>query len=349
MWRIDTDLDVTVLIKFCSAIKTTRRTKAVYNSHNEIQSYHNKEVTLSKSEQNEMRRHRKANRKRLKDGLKIDNKPQPVNFQSQGSYAHRTMIQYKDKDYDIDDGVYFSRDDLKNKKGRDKNARDAKEMVRKAVHRSRLKHSPEIRTNCVRIHYDAGYHVDIPVYREIKTGKEEPYYEIASTSWKKSDPVAVNRWFEKKSKRRGSSEENRQQLCRLIRLLKAFARSRKKWRTRIASGFMITILIVEECYRAHPGRDDKALYETMVAMRDRLKFNLKIKHPTMKGEILTSGPDDAKTGFLQKQLNQAIDDLAILFNLNCDRKQALKAWDKVFNTNFFGSLLDGKKQPNRRV
>ena len=314
----------------------------MYNSHKEIQSYHNKKVTLPKSERDEMRRHRKANRKRLKDALKCDDKPQPIGFQSQGSYAHRTMIQYRNKDYDIDDGVYFSRNDLKGKKGGDKIARDAKEMVRNAVRRSRFKHSPEVRTNCVRIRYDAGYHVDIPVYREIKTGKKTSYYEIASTNWKKSDPAAVNRWFEEKCKRRSSRKENGQQLRRLIRLLKAFARSRKNWRRQIASGFMITILIVEECYRAHPTRDDKALYNTMVAMRNRLKSNLKIKHPTMKGEMLTSGPDDPKTGFLRKKLNQAIDDLQILFDSNCNRRQMLKAWDNVFNTDFFGNLPDGK-------
>lgn len=321
----------------------------MYNSHNEIQSYHNKEVTLPRSERDEMQKHRKVNRKRLQDGLKCDDKPQPIIFRSQGSYAHRTVIQHRNKDYDIDDGVYFSRDSLKNKKGRDKSARDTKEMVRKALHRKRFKYPPKVRTNCVRMRYEAGYHVDIPVYREIKTRGGESRYEIASTDWKKSDPVGVNRWFEKKSKRRGSGEENGQQLRRLIRLLKAFTRSRKKWRNQIASGFMITTLIVEGCYRSHPTRDDKALYHTMVAMRDRLASNLEIKHPTMKGEKLTSSPNDPKTGFLRKQLNQAIKDLAILFNSNCDRRQVLKAWDKVFNTDFFGNLLDGKKQPNRRV
>ena len=307
----------------------------MYNSHKEIRSYHDKKVTLSKKERDEMRRHRKANQKRLKDGLKLNNGPNPIRFQSQGSYEHHTMVQHKDKDYDIDDGVYFSQNDLKGKKGGDKSARDAKEMVRKAVHRNRLKRSPEVRTNCVRIRYDAGYHVDIPVYREIKKGKEKPRYEIASSNWKKSDPTAVNRWFEEKCKCRSMSKDNGQQLRRLIRLLKAFTRSRKKWRNQIASGFMITVLIVEGCYRAHPGRDDKALYETIVAMRKRLASNLQIKHPTIKGGKLTSSPDDPKTGFLRKQLNQAINDLAILSNPSCDRKQMLKAWDKVFNTDFF--------------
>ena len=88
---------------------------------------------------------------------------------SQGSYAHRTMVQQADKDYDIDDGTYFSKDDLKGPKDGDKSARDAKEMVRKALHDEQFNKPPEVRTNCVRVYYSAGYHVDVPVYREVTT------------------------------------------------------------------------------------------------------------------------------------------------------------------------------------
>ena len=67
----------------------------------------------------------------------MGNRPQAA-FQSQGSYAHHTMVQHPEKDYDIDDGVYFWKDDLKGPRGGDKSASDAKEMVRKAVHDERF-------------------------------------------------------------------------------------------------------------------------------------------------------------------------------------------------------------------
>ena len=75
------------------------------------------------------------------------------------------MVQDQHKDYDIDDGVYFHKDDLQGPKGGEKTALDAKKMVRKALHDDRFKMAPEVRTNCVRVYYNVGYHVDVPVYR----------------------------------------------------------------------------------------------------------------------------------------------------------------------------------------
>ena len=324
----------------------------LYNCHDDILAYQNEKVTLPKVEQDEMRDRRNTNRQRLKDGLKRDGEPAPTGFQSQGSYAHRTMVQHKERDYDIDDGVYFWKDDLKGPNGGDKTAGQAKEMVRKALHDERFNRPPEVRTNCVRVYYNAGYHVDVPVYRKVKTtniwGEEEVHYEIASSDWKRSDPAEVNRWFKRENERQSPDATNGRQLRRDVRLNKAFARSRESWRPRIASGFMITTLIVNECYRANAAREDKALYNTMVAMRDRLNWDLEIKHPTVEGEMLTSGPDDARTKFLREKLDWAIGELGVLFDPGCTREQALKAWDKVFNTTFFSERLEDEKATEQK-
>ena len=327
--------------------------KAMYNCHDDILTYQNEKVALPKKEQDEMRERRDTNRDRLKNGLKNDGEPAPSDFRSQGSYAHHTMVQHPEKDYDIDDGVYFWKDALKGPRDGDKSARDAKEMVRKALHDERFKKPPEVRTNCVRIYYDAGYHVDIPVYRKVKTesiwGDEHIYYEIASSDWKESDPMEVTRWFNEGNKDQSPDTTNGRQLRRQTKLNKAFARSRESWRPQIATGFMITTLLVNECYRPSAEREDKALYDTMVAMRDRLNGNLEIDHPTVKNEKLTKGPNDAKTRFLHEKLGWAINELQVLFEQDCTREKALKAWDKVFNTDFFISRLgdtDNEEETN---
>lgn len=315
----------------------------MYNCHSDILAFHNNEVTLPQSEQSEMRERRDTNRQRQKDGLRRDGEPAPKGFQSQGSYAHHTMVQQPDKDYDIDDGTYFSRDDLKGPRGGDKTARDAKEMVRKALHDERFSKPPEVRTNCVRVYYSAGYHVDVPVYREVTTtnlyGKQDTRYEIASSDWKKSDPVEVTRWFNRENQRQSPDTTDGRQLRRQTRMLKAFARSRESWRPRIATGFMITTLVVKECYHQHATREDKALYHTMVAMRDRLNVNLEIAHPTVDGEWLTKGADDGPSKSLREKLDWAIRELDVLFRTHRTRAQALKAWDKVFNTRYFSDRL----------
>ena len=197
----------------------------------------------------------------------------------------------------------------------------------------------------MRVYYDAGYHVDVPVYRKMKTkdpwtDEDKTHYELASSDWKESDPAEVTRWFRDENIRQSPDTINGRQLRRLTRLCKAFARSRESWRSRIATGFMITTLIVKECYRADIQREDKALYDTMVAMRDRLNWNLEIMHPINAGENLTKDSNEGRTKFLRDKLNWAIGELRVLFDSQCTGSQALEAWGKVFNTTYFGDSSD---------
>ena len=287
-----------------------------------------------------MRRRRDANRDRLKRGLKSVGKPAPIQFRSQGSYAMRTMVQQPDKDYDIDDGVVFPIESLRGPRAAAMTPGTAKTMVRDALDDQRFSKAPESRTNCVRIYYQAGYHVDMPVYRCVPSqghsGALAGRYELASTDWKPSDPHAVTLWFHKANKRRSPDLSNGGQMRRIVRLLKAFARSRSWWRDRIASGFMISALVVE-CYQAHPNRDDRALYETVRRIHDRLCHNLEILHPVIRGTTLTTGPDDAKTRFLRAKLEWALQQLEDLLRFSCTREQALGAWDRMFKVGFFSA------------
>ena len=277
----------------------------MHNCHEDVLAFHDEKVTLPGSERREMKERRDANRNRLREGLKRDDRPQPKKFQSQGSYQHRTMVQDPDKDYDIDDGVYFAKRDLTGPRAGELTPADAKRRVRDGLHDKQFSQPPEVRTNCVRVYYQAGYHVDVPVYRIVETvdffGRSTMRYEIAGTIWKESNPAAVTDWFNQANTEQSPDDKNGRQLRRVVRLIKALARSREAWRSRIASGFTITALVVE-CYRARAGRDDQALYDTMVAIRDRLKWSLEVKHPVVQGELLARW-DDAKTKFLCERLD----------------------------------------------
>lgn len=307
--------------------------------HDDMLTFHNERVTLGSDDRKEMRKRRNSNRDRLKKGLKRDGEPAASKLQSQGSYAMWTMVQYEEKDYDIDDGVYFTKESLVGPKGGDRTSVAIKEMVRKAVHDDSFNDAPKVRTNCVRIYYNAGYHIDLPVYRVITDdsgvlGSTESY-ELASTEWKTSNPSDVITWFTDANKTQSPNTNNGGQLRRVTRFLKTFSRSRASWKDRIASGFIITKLVVER-YAQNDAREDTALYNTMVAIRDRLNGNLEVDHPVILNEKLTSGPGDAKTRFLRDKLSDAIDTLDTLFESDCSQADARKAWDKVFNTDFFG-------------
>jgi hypothetical protein len=310
----------------------------MYDCAKDVLAHHDEEVTLPQAERTAMRDRRNSNRNRLRKGLSKNGKPAPLEFKSQGSYAMKTMVQHPELDYDIDDGVYFAKEDLVGPRGAELTALQARQMVRDAIDDGSFKTAPEVHTNCVRVYYAAGYHVDVPVYRRVITkdilGRETVHYELASSDWKRSDARDVTAWFEAENNRQSPDAANARQLRRITRQIKAFARSRASWKALILSGFGTTKLVTEH-YRANADREDEALYDTMKAIRDRLNWNLVIDHPCTPNETITKGAEDPKAKFLREKLTEAINNLAPLFESDCTREEALKGWDKVSNTTFF--------------
>lgn len=315
----------------------------MYDCSDDVLAYHDDEVTLPGGERTAMRKRRDANRERLKKGLSEAKKPTPIEFKSQGSYGMKTMTQHPNNDYDIDDGVYFAKEDLVGERGAELTALQARQMVRDAVDDGSFKTPPEVRNNCVRVYYEAGYHVDLPVYRRITArdvfGNDTYFYELASTDWKRSDARDVTSWFEKENNTQSPDSDNGRQLRRVTREIKKFTRSRSSWKGQTLSGFGITKLVTES-FRGNAAREDKALHDTMKAIRDRLKWNLVVQHPVTPGETITRGTDDPKAKFLREKLDEALANLAPLFDNDCDRQKALKCWDKVYATEFFSDRYE---------
>lgn len=314
----------------------------MFDCADDVLAHHDEKVTLPQADRTTMRDRRNANRDRLKKGLKDQGKPAPREFKSQGSYAMKTMTQHPERDYDIDDGVYFDKEVLVGERGAEMSALQARQMVRDALDDGKFKTPPEVRNNCVRVYYEAGYHVDVPVYRRVTTkdafGNETCHHELASTDWKRSDARDVTDWFEKENERQSPDKDNGRQLRRIVRDIKKYARSRASWGSQILSGFGITKLVTE-CFRGIAAREDEALHDTMKAIRDRLNLNLVVAHPVTPGETITKGADDARARFLRDRLTDAVNNLAPTFEPDCTREKALKCWDKVYDTTFFSDRL----------
>lgn len=303
-----------------------------------IRNYHDDAVKLTEETRRQLRANRNANRDRLEDNLKANERPSPVRFQKQGSYAMRTTIQEAENAYDIDDGVAFKKDDLNGVRGGQMSALDARQMVCDALQDKRFKKKPEVLKNCVRVHYNEGYHVDIPVYRETDDERTGFTCEIASSEWRESDPAEINAWFDRQlAKKRSTQDDDDHQMRRMIRLLKRYAKSRPSWN--LPSGFILTIL-ADEQYLAFDDRDDRAFYNLIVAIGARVRANGEVRNP-VQDEVLTKGTPDPKMRALEEKLREAIGTLHVLFNAKCTRTEALKAWAKVFNTDYFdGSISD---------
>ena len=312
----------------------------MFDCSDDIRAFHLQKVTLPQKEQKRMKDWRNANRNRLTNGLKHNEKPVPYEFVSQGSYAMKTMLRDKNKHYDIDDGAYFDFDDLLGDRGGAMSALDVRKMVRDALDDGSFNEVPEVKTNCVRVLYQAGYHVDIPVYRRMEDAFGMEYFELASGSvWTSSDARDVSDWYE--STRNMTSDAN--QFRHLNRLLKHFAKSRDSWRDRVLSGFGITALLAMHHELFHR-REDKALYWTMKQMKYWLDVSTVIYHPVTSNSTITTGNPDSKASFFRDKVGEALDWLDPLFDTECNREKALRCCDKVFHTSFFSQRYESEKQ-----
>jgi hypothetical protein len=309
----------------------------------EMKGYHAEEVNLSSEDQTEMRGRRDSGRTRLENGLTRANHPLPKEFSSQGSYAMRTMVQDDACDYDIDDGVYFDKEGLKNADGYYLGARDARTRIRNALKDDRLAYDAVVKTNCVRQQYPDGYHIDIPVYRVIRLkdiwGNEVVDYELASgDDWVKSDARKVTRWYnDAVGSELKAGQPDTSQLRRITKLTKKMARSRVVWKKKTASGICISKLVVDY-FVARPNRDDDALRDTWRAIQSQLVFSQRIIHPVYADKNLAEEGDECVI-FFRDCVGDALQILKVLDEYDCTRKKAGDAWDKVFNTDYFSTQI----------
>ncbi|MEQ1511521.1 MAG: cyclic GMP-AMP synthase DncV-like nucleotidyltransferase [Lysobacteraceae bacterium] len=317
---------------------------SVFDCSNDVRSFHDDEVKLSKSEQDEMRQRRDVGRRRLEIGLDVEEHPQPKMVHSQGSYSMWTMVQDDNCDYDIDDGVYFSKEDLVDDSGSDLAPKNARQRVCDALARdNRFEDPAEVHNNCVRQIYAAGYHIDMPVYRILVENKgkddEKQTFELASgDKWMLSDARETTKWFRKKvSELNGQGGEDGNQMRRIVCMTKAFARSEEDWKEQTACGIVLTRLVFDEL-KSKPGRDDEALLETWKAINKRLAISTKVDHPVNEAPLAVDG--DKKIKFFQGKLAGALKSLEVLEQNDCTRAEARDAWDSVFNTKYLGKLPD---------
>ncbi len=256
----------------------------------------------------------------------------------------RTMVQDQDCDYDIDDGVYFKKEDLKDNSGAFLDARSARVRVKEALKDERLAFDAVVKSNCVRQMYPAGYHIDIPVYRKVDyiNFLNEPafFYELASgDDWVQSDARRVTKWFnDAVGSQLKFGEADSSQLRRVTKLSKKMARSRKGWKPNTASGICITKLVVDH-FVARWERDDDSLRETWKAIRATLAITLRVGHPVYADKNIADDGDET-VAFFRDCLISSLKTLEVLDHADCSQKKARAAWDNVFNTSYFSARPD---------
>lgn len=292
----------------------------MYDLSKEFEKFYNDYVVLPNKEQNDLRNKKNINIKRLKDGLKEYNQDNNTTYKIaetrvQGSMAMHTVVQNDNKDYDIDVAIIFEKDNLKDNEDY-LGSRAARNIVRDALKKkcSQFNVEPETLTNCVRVTYADGYHIDFAVYRRFKeAGSTEYTYEHAGSSWTSRNPAAINEWFSQEIEQKG------QELRKVIRLSKMFCKSRDSW-VNMPGGLLQTVLCDEKIQTSYD-RLDEIFYYTMHGIKSRLENSIEVYNPTDTSlPLLTTDKHRTKMNNWKTRLQTELDKLDVLFDEECDRK-----------------------------
>ena len=157
----------------------------MYDLHKKLKKYHDDHVRLGQTEQSELAGYRDTNLGRLNSGLDKLSEEDGVAYAhpawhcDQGGYAMSTLNQHPDKDYDLDEGIVFRRDDLP------AGALDARKRIAAAMKKGggNFAKDPEARTNAVTVWYAEGYHIDLAIYREYVDSLGFTVIEHAGAEW----------------------------------------------------------------------------------------------------------------------------------------------------------------------
>ena len=304
----------------------------MFDASKDFDKFYKNDVVLPQSDQQELRDKKRINVDRLKSGLKTYNDEYKTDYKVaedrvQGSMAMSTVIQNDKHDYDIDVAIIFDKSNIG-----DMGPLQARRLVKAALDykSGQFTNKAEVKTNCVRIRYQDGYHVDFAVYRRYRKDGETNYtYEHAGTTWSYRDPAAITDWFLKEIKDKGTD------LRKVIRLSKMFCKSRDTWVN--LPGGLIQSVVIDECFN-EAGRIDEIFYNTMVAVHDRLEKSNEVCNPTDPSiSILTAQNHYDKVKNWCSRLGMQLDKLSVLFEDGCTRKEALDAWYGFFNHSYWST------------
>lgn len=313
----------------------------MYDTSKQFEKFIKDYVVLQGDKQQELRNIKNKNLERLKNGLvqyNKDNNTRYVYAESiiQGSMAMNTIVQNDSNDYDIDVAIVFDKETIG-----DMGAYSARRLVRDALKYTmgQFKDEPDLKTNCVRVKYSGGYHIDFAIYRRfIEVGNTEYTYEHSGgNNWTRRDPKAITLWFQSEVKDKGL------ELRKVVRLSKMFCKSRNGWVN--MPGGLLQSVVCDEVFVIGDNRIDEIFYNTIVSIRNRLQATIEVYNPTdMSISLLSAKNHYDKMNNWLSRLSDNINKLDVLFRDDCNQKEAYKAWNSFFNHNFWSDISDSVQE-----
>ncbi|WP_328701904.1 MULTISPECIES: nucleotide-binding domain-containing protein [Bacillus amyloliquefaciens group] len=311
----------------------------MYDLSGKFNTFYNNHVVLKREQKTDLHEKKDINIKRLKDGLQAYNDENGTDYKLaedpvvQGSVTMHTVTQNDSNDYDIDVAIVFEKDGIPD------GTIAAKRVVEKALLKkcTGFKEEPKAHTNCVRVVYKDGYHIDFAVYRRYKENESdtEYIYEHCGSEWRERDPRKITKWFISQNR-----DVHDLKLREIVRLLKMFCKSRSSWS--MPGGLIQSVLADESCFSDY-ARMDERFYYTLYAIKNRLKENKEVYNPTDTSKSLTyTEKDESKVQNLYNRLTTYLEKLSVLFDDKCSKKDALKAWCDFFDHSYWAGELNSE-------
>ena len=304
----------------------------MYDLASKFNAFYNSYVVLSREDQVDLRHKKDLNIQRLTDGLLEYNDEFNTSYSivetcEQGSVAMSTVVQNESKDYDIDVAVVFDKTVLG-----DKGPLATRKIVANALGRKtkQFNAEPEVKTSCVRVKYEDGYHIDFAIFRRSQIdGKWK--YEHAGVEWSERELNGLTEWFKEKN------EASDGCLRKVVRLSKMFCKSRDSW-VNMPSGLLQTVLCDEKLQEYD--RIDELFYYTMKEIVNRLESDITVSAPVDNNRDLTPRQSDRRRMTNWKnRLKSKLEDLDILFEDECTQEDALQAWYGFFNHDYWSDQV----------
>jgi hypothetical protein len=326
----------------------------MYDLSTELKFFYDNHVRLGTPLRNELAGYRDLNLQRLTEGLTALGDERGTAYKTfadnknQGSYAMHTLNQ--SDEYDIDVAVIWNQEDLP------ANATEARELVRDALLKKcqNFSKEPTARGNAVTVWYADGYHIDFAVYRRSFDwfGNVARIEHAGADGWAGRDPLAFSDWFSQVVKEKsavglldelwtGPMKVAPDQLRRIVRFVKAFAKSRTGWA--LPGGVILTTLVCET-YIRDKARDDVSLVATLRAMERRLYQSLQVDNPVQPGTSLVASEKRQKEmQRLRDKLSEKVPRLDVLDEPDCTSARAIAAWREIFNDDYWTSGISAQQ------
>ena len=281
------------------------------NCH-ELFSTFNDELKILSSKKEKMITSKDNLRKVIRDHFSNNHPNYTPTFYIQGSYKLGTSIRNKEDHCDLDDGVYFkSNPDNVTGTTLQNWVYDAVTGVTAAT--------PTHKSKCIRVDYQAGYHIDLPVMVFDNSTDDHPMLAVKNEDFKTDDPKEFVDYYKK---------HKTDQMTRIVKYLKSWCDHKRE---SMPSGLSMTVLALEH-YQSNE-RDDIALKFILIEIEKALQKEFKCKMPTTPEDDLFAGYSETKRNNFMNNLSNFVSDAKAAI----DEKNQLKAsklWRKHLGDRF---------------